>query len=233
MASIKNIVGLAAATAAGAYIGSKYTEAKLSQKEEDPSYQYQYAPAYVQGKMIQDWERLKAKYMTKYGSRILKAAEDRVFTLNRTLNSMKKQGGYTDMFDLMLPFDHEAMEASLLKSGLRIHETGKRLNLFAYVCRDRFEPDGPLGANYELKRAMRGSIFLPASAVVKFDPLRKNGTLDYIGRGDTLIQNCIADILSDCQTMGLRCHFEPRDMETEKFYTLGTIVFDDEIAALV
>lgn len=233
---LKNVIGIAAATAAGAYLGSQFTKDHIERDRNElieSTSRYQYAPALVQGQTIQQWEDLKSRYMAKYGIRILQIAETRVVSLVKTLDIMQKQGGYSDLFPLAIPFDKAAMEKSLLRSGLRIHETGTTLILFAFVERARFDADRGLGSNYGLKKAMRDSMFLEPSMVVKFDPERKARTMEYIERGDVLIRNATADILSDIQALGLRCAFTTKAMDSEKFYSMATIDFMDDIRTLV
>lgn len=228
--TLKKAVGIGASALAGAFVGSKYTENKIRQEQEEskPDYQYRYAPALIQGSSIQEWESYKRQYISKYGNTILSIAEKRVKSLNQALSTLKKQKPeYEKMFDIIVPFDHQAMMNSLIPSGLKSADSGKQLNLFSMAMYDDFTVGGRLGTNYALKSAIRNSIFLPNHGIeVLFDPDHKPLTMTYIKEGNTLVENSLEGLCREItKETKLQVSTNSEEMLTEKFYLLRYLQF--------
>lgn len=228
--TLKKAIGIGASALAGAFVGSKYTENKIRREQENakPDYQYRYAPALIQGSSIQEWESYKRQYMSKYGNTILGIAERRIKSLSQALDKLKKQNPeYAKMFDIIVPFDHQAMMNSLVPPGMKSADSGKQLNLFSMALYDDFTIGGRLGTNYALKSAIRNSVFLPNHGIeVLFDPDHKPLTMTYIKQGNALIENALDELCREiAKETKLQVSTNSEEMLTEKFYLLRYLQF--------
>lgn len=236
--TLKKAVTLGAAVAAGAVVGSKITsDAKDKEMEErlaEARQNYSYAPAYINGMTIQDWQPIVAQYIAKYGKKLVSTACLYNENTQRILDKFKaSKAEWKEFPDVFLPFDRETIEKSLIRSGTSIAKTGEIMTPFLFIDHQSFGVGQKKGTTYGLKEAVRNSLFLDAKSSAFFLGDRKLEVLDYVKACNEIIFRQAKEMINDLERMGITASYYTEDMTTEKFYTQMVYTFREDVYYLL
>lgn len=238
MSKLKKWITLGAAAAAGAFVGSKYTESKMEKEMEEAkknAYQYSYAPSIIEGSTLQEWERAKGEYAAKYGSKVVSLALKHNKHLESMLDQLSSQRKeWENMLPAALFYDEALIKSALYPTGNQVKNTGKLLIPFIFVDSARFNPDRDLGTSYLLKRAVRTSLFLPSHYARDLEVDRRAATVEYLVACNDLIQREMESLMKDLSSMKElgEPSLSTREMVTEKFYQEMVISFPIDVRYL-